>query len=90
MVCPKTKTVPLRWPALSVSLFNHPLLASSGGHDPENPADQVPAAFGKIKTSSWSVGIISAELYNRFSSVELPKALSFFSGRRLVPILTSF
>ena len=36
------------------------------------------------------VGIISAELYNRFSSVELPKALSFFSGRRLVPILTSF
>jgi PTS system N-acetylglucosamine-specific IIC component len=36
------------------------------------------------------VGIISAELYNRFSGVELPKALSFFSGRRLVPILTSF
>lgn len=36
------------------------------------------------------MGIISAELYNRFSSVELPKALSFFSGRRLVPILTSF
>lgn len=36
------------------------------------------------------VGIIAAELYNRFSAVELPKALSFFSGRRLVPILTSF
>ncbi len=56
------------------------------------PADQVPAAFGKISNQfvGIMVGIISAELYNRFSSVELPKALSFFSGRRLVPILTSF
>jgi PTS system N-acetylglucosamine-specific IIC component len=56
------------------------------------PADQVPAAFGKIKNQfvGIMVGIIAAELYNRFSSVELPKALSFFSGRRLVPILTSF
>ncbi|MGQ0394305.1 N-acetylglucosamine-specific PTS transporter subunit IIBC [Raoultella ornithinolytica] len=56
------------------------------------PADQVPAAFGKISNQFVGilVGIISAELYNRFSSVELPKALSFFSGRRLVPILTSF
>ncbi len=56
------------------------------------PADQVPAAFGKIQNQfiGIMVGIISAELYNRFSSVELPKALSFFSGRRLVPILTSF
>lgn len=56
------------------------------------PADQVPAAFGKIQNQFIGilVGIISAELYNRYSSVELPKALSFFSGRRLVPILTSF
>lgn len=56
------------------------------------PADQVPAAFGKIQNQFIGilVGIISAELYNRFSGVELPKALSFFSGRRLVPILTSF
>ncbi|HDT2075760.1 PTS N-acetyl glucosamine transporter subunit IIABC [Enterobacter cloacae] len=56
------------------------------------PADQVPAAFGKIENQFVGilVGIISAELYNRFSGVELPKALSFFSGRRLVPILTSF
>ncbi|MFP2421595.1 N-acetylglucosamine-specific PTS transporter subunit IIBC [Pseudescherichia vulneris] len=56
------------------------------------PADQVPAAFGKISNQFVGilVGIISAELYNRFSGVELPKALSFFSGRRLVPILTSF
>ncbi|MDF7758869.1 N-acetylglucosamine-specific PTS transporter subunit IIBC [Kosakonia cowanii] len=56
------------------------------------PLDQVPAAFGKIENQfvGIMVGIISAELYNRFSTVELPKALSFFSGRRLVPIITSF
>ena len=56
------------------------------------PLEQVPVAFGKIENQFVGilVGIISAELYNRFSGVELPKALSFFSGRRLVPILTSF
>ncbi len=56
------------------------------------PLANVPAAFGKINNQFVGilVGIISAELYNRFSHVELPKALSFFSGRRLVPILVSF
>ena len=56
------------------------------------PVDQVPAAFGKINNQFVGilVGIISAELYNRFSSVELQKAHSFFRGRRLLPILTSF
>ncbi|MBS9442129.1 N-acetylglucosamine-specific PTS transporter subunit IIBC [Photorhabdus heterorhabditis] len=56
------------------------------------PIDDVPKAFSKIDNQFVGilVGVISAELYNRFSSVELPKALSFFSGRRLVPILTSF
>ncbi|MEZ3499913.1 N-acetylglucosamine-specific PTS transporter subunit IIBC [Pantoea sp. KPR_PJ] len=56
------------------------------------PVDQVPAAFGKIENQfvGIMVGILSAEVYNRFSHVELPKALSFFSGRRLVPILVSF
>lgn len=56
------------------------------------PVEQVPAAFGKIENQfvGIMVGIISAEVYNRFSHVELPKALSFFSGRRLVPILVSF
>lgn len=56
------------------------------------PVDQVPAAFGKINNQFVGilVGVISAEVYNRFSHVELPKALSFFSGRRLVPILVSF
>ncbi len=56
------------------------------------PVASVPAAFGKIDNQFVGilVGVLSAEVYNRFSHVELPKALSFFSGRRLVPILVSF
>ncbi|MFY2507949.1 N-acetylglucosamine-specific PTS transporter subunit IIBC [Vibrio pectenicida] len=52
----------------------------------------VPAAFSKINNQFVGilVGIVSAELYNRFSHVELHKALAFFSGKRLIPILTSF
>ena len=51
----------------------------------------VPAAFGKINNQFVGilVGIVAAEIYNRFSHVELNKALAFFSGKRLVPILTS-
>jgi len=54
------------------------------------PGD-VPFAFNKINNQFVGilVGIISAELYNRFSSVELHSALAFFSGRRLVPIVVS-
>jgi len=52
---------------------------------------QISPAFGKINNQFIGilVGIISAELYNRFSSVELHKALAFFSGKRLVPIIVS-
>ena len=55
------------------------------------PAADVPFAFNKINNQFVGilVGIISAELYNRFSSVELHSALAFFSGRRLVPIVVS-
>lgn len=35
-------------------------------------------------------GVISAILYNRFSTVQLPQGLAFFSGKRLVPIVTGF
>ncbi|AYU55487.1 N-acetylglucosamine-specific PTS transporter subunit IIBC [Staphylococcus debuckii] len=35
------------------------------------------------------VGLIAAYSYNKFSSTELPTALSFFSGKRLVPIMTA-
>ncbi|MCP5079924.1 MAG: PTS transporter subunit EIIC, partial [Psychromonas sp.] len=55
------------------------------------PAADVPFAFNKIENQFVGilVGIISAELYNKFSSVELHKALAFFSGRRLVPIVVA-
>ncbi|GGG83349.1 PTS glucose transporter subunit IIBC [Staphylococcus pragensis] len=36
------------------------------------------------------IGLIAAYSYNKFSEVELPMALSFFSGKRLVPIMTVF
>lgn len=54
--------------------------------------DDVPVGFSKINNQFIGilVGVISAALYNKFSEVELPKALSFFSGKRLVPIITSF
>ncbi|MDO5035087.1 MAG: N-acetylglucosamine-specific PTS transporter subunit IIBC [Actinomycetaceae bacterium] len=35
------------------------------------------------------VGILAAWVYNRFHKTRLPQALAFFSGRRLVPIMTS-
>ncbi len=55
------------------------------------PADQVPIAFNKISNPFIGilVGTISATLYNRFHHVALPSALSFFSGKRLVPIVVS-
>lgn len=34
-------------------------------------------------------GLVAAEMYNRFSGVKLPMALSFFSGKRLVPIMAA-
>ncbi|OCG27889.1 PTS glucose transporter subunit IIBC [Gilliamella sp. wkB108] len=53
--------------------------------------NQIPLAYKKINNQFIGilVGIIAAELYNRFSSVELHKALAFFSGKRLVPIIVS-
>ena len=55
------------------------------------PLEDVSPAFGKINNQFIGIlsGVISAGLYNRFSTVELHKSLAFFSGRRLVPILTS-
>ena len=55
------------------------------------PLEQVPVAFKKIENQFVGIlcGVIAAELYNRFSGVDLNKALAFFSGRRLVPIITS-
>lgn len=35
------------------------------------------------------IGLIAAKTYSRFSRTELPQVLGFFSGKRLVPILTA-
>lgn len=52
----------------------------------------VDAAFENIENQFIGilVGAIAAALYNKFSETRLPKALAFFSGRRLPPILTAF
>jgi len=56
------------------------------------PGNEVPAGFSKINNQFIGIlcGVIASALYNKYSKVELPPFLAFFSGRRLVPILTSF
>ncbi len=52
---------------------------------------EVNAAFGNIENAFVGIisGIIASVLYNKFSHVKLPDALAFFSGKRLVPILSA-
>ncbi|WAA09759.1 N-acetylglucosamine-specific PTS transporter subunit IIBC [Fervidibacillus albus] len=51
----------------------------------------VDPAFGKIENAFVGIlsGIIASICYNRFHHVKLPDALAFFSGKRLVPIMTA-
>nr|WP_324255053.1 glucose-specific PTS transporter subunit IIBC [Bacillus sp. REN16] len=35
------------------------------------------------------IGLLAAFLYNKYSKIELPQVLGFFSGKRFVPIITS-
>ncbi len=55
--------------------------------------EQVNIAFGAINNKNVFIGIlaglVAAAMYNRFSKVKLPMALSFFSGKRAVPIVTA-
>ena len=53
--------------------------------------EKVPLAFGKINNAFIGIvsGIIASEIFNRFHKTQLPMAFAFFSGKRLVPILTS-
>ena len=48
-------------------------------------------AFEKIQNAFIGIlsGLIASYAYNRFSKVVLPQALAFFSGKRLVPIVTA-
>lgn len=53
---------------------------------------EVNPAFGKIEGNvliGIIAGLIAAAMYNRFHNVKLPMALSFFSGKRLVPIMAA-
>ena len=54
------------------------------------PAEEVPAAFGKINNQFIGIlcGLISAGCYNKFYKTEMPDFLGFFAGRRFVPIMT--
>ena len=57
------------------------------GIDPESVND----AFGKIDNAFIGIlsGLVAAWMYNRFSHVKLPDFLAFFSGKRLVPIMSA-
>lgn len=52
---------------------------------------EAPAAFNKINNQFIGIfsGLVAAFCYNKFSGVQLPAALAFFSGKRLAPIMTS-
>ncbi|WP_027218479.1 N-acetylglucosamine-specific PTS transporter subunit IIBC [Butyrivibrio fibrisolvens] len=55
------------------------------------PAEEVPAAFGKIENAFIGIlsGIIGSSCYNRFRDTKLPDWLAFFSGKRCVAIVTA-
>lgn len=52
---------------------------------------KVDPAFGKIGNAFVGIlsGVVASMMYNRFSQVKLPDAFAFFSGKRLVPIMTA-
>lgn len=54
-------------------------------------AAAVSPAFAKIGNAFIGIisGLVASIMYNRFSKVQLPDALAFFSGKRLVPIMTA-
>ncbi|MDF2065573.1 N-acetylglucosamine-specific PTS transporter subunit IIBC [Bacillus sp. Cr_A10] len=54
-------------------------------------AANVNAAFAKIDNAFVGIisGLIAAAMFNRFSHVKLPDFLAFFSGKRLVPIVSA-
>lgn len=53
--------------------------------------EEVPLAFSKISNQFIGIlsGLVAATMFDKFHRTELPQALAFFSGKRLVPIMTS-
>lgn len=72
---------------VAITLLSVDTVASLQGIEKES----VNAAFGAIENVFIGIisGIVASIMYNRFSHVQLPDALAFFSGKRLVPIMTS-
>ncbi len=65
---------------------SHLLYTSTGGKNGlVTTWNIIPGVLGGI-TSGW----LTAFLYNRYREVELPSALGFFSGRRFIPMITTF
>ncbi len=53
---------------------------------------EVNPAFGTMGNNVFVgiiAGLVAAAMYNKFHNVKLPMALSFFSGKRLVPIMSA-
>lgn len=69
------------------TLLSVDTVAGFQGIDPE----MVDPAFGAINNAFIGIltGVVSANMYNRFSGVQLPDALAFFSGKRLAPIMAA-
>src|SRR5699024_5990564 len=55
------------------------------------PGEKVNFAFGDISNVFVGIicGLVTAAIYNRFKDTKLPTAFAFFSGKRLVPILSA-
>ena len=76
------------------TLLSPESVAMLKGMSPEEFAANDPGgqlAFGAVKNAFTGIlsGLVAAGCYNRFSKTKLPDALSFFSGRRCVAIVTS-
>ncbi|MEK5070944.1 N-acetylglucosamine-specific PTS transporter subunit IIBC [Sporosarcina sp. FSL K6-1508] len=72
---------------VATSLLSIDSVAMLQGIDSEN----VNKAFERIDNAFIGIisGIIASIMYNRFSQVQLPDFLAFFSGKRLVPIMSA-
>lgn len=58
----------------------------------DKPVSHINPAFSAIQGNvliGIIAGLIAAAMFDNFSEVKLPQAISFFSGKRLVPILTA-
>ena len=76
---------------VSYVLLNHLLSVESVSLFMNIPEEQVPIAFENSSNAFIGilVGLICAFHYNKFSKIKLPTALSFFGGKRFVPIICS-